>query len=92
MSTYLAEDYFLCQGFDLNLEQAELLRKRIIGISIVSALIDAVVVPLVMGFVFAFILDISLFFQCLIVLVLYKVISIVLSIKESHFHFIDSKW
>lgn len=92
LSTYLAEDYFLCQGCDLNSDQAESLRKKIIFTAVVSAVIDAAIVPLVMGLIAAFILDKDLFFQFVIVFVCYKIIAIALSLKESHLHFIESKW
>ncbi len=92
LSKYLAEDYFLCEGFDLDKEQLETLRKRIIITSVISATIDALVVPLLIGVMAAFVLNSELFYQFIAVLVIYKIISIIFSLRNSHLHILNSKW
>jgi len=91
LSVYLAEDYFICTGCDLPEDQAEKLRKRIIYTSIISASLDAVVIPLAIGFLTAFYLPPHVFTQFLIVLLIYKALTITNSLKNFHYHSIGSK-
>lgn len=92
LSIYLGEDDFYDEGLRLDSAQAEALRRKIIFTSIVSAAIDALAVPLVVGFVAAFLLDEDVFVQFVSVFAVYKIISIVLSLRNSHLHILDSKW
>jgi hypothetical protein len=91
LSVYLAEDFFYGEGGELSKEQAEKLRRKIIFTSVVSASIDAVVTPLVVGFVTAFFLPPLLFKQFLFVLILYKTVAIIASIRNFHRHAIATK-
>jgi hypothetical protein len=92
LSTYLGEDDFYDEGWRLDPAQAEALRRKIIFTSVVSAAIDALAVPLAVGLVAAFLLEQSVFFQFVTVLVIYKAISIIISLRNSHLHILDSKW
>jgi len=92
LSTYLGEDDFYDEGWRLDPAQAETLRRKIIFTSVVSATIDALLVPLVVGLVAAFLLEKAAFFQFVTVLAVYKVISISFSLRNSHLHILDSKW
>ncbi len=92
LSTYLGEDDFYDEGWRLDPAQAEALRRKIIFTSIVSAAIDALAVPLVVGLIAAFVLEKEVFLQFLTVLAIYKVVSITLSLRNSHLHILDSKW
>jgi hypothetical protein len=92
LSTYLGEDDFYDEGWRLDPAQAEALRRKIILTSIVSATIDALIVPLIVGLAAAFVLEKEVFMQFLTVLAFYKVVSITLSLRNSHLHILDSKW
>lgn len=92
LSTYLGEDDFYDEGWRLGASKAEALRRKIILTSVVSATIDALAVPLVVGFLAAFVLDKTVFFQFVAILAIYKTITIVLSLRNSHLHILDSKW
>ncbi|MEW7984568.1 MAG: hypothetical protein ACH255_21035 [Candidatus Thiodiazotropha sp.] len=92
LSTYLGEDDFYDEGWRLDSAQAEALRRKIIFTSVVSAAIDALAVPLLVGLVAAFLLEEAVFVQFVTVLAVYKVISIILSLRNSHLHILNSKW
>jgi len=92
LSTYLGEDDFYDEGWRLDPSKAEALRRKIILTSIVSATIDALVVPLFVGFLAAFLLEKVVFFQFVAILATYKAITIVLSLRNSHLHILDSRW
>jgi hypothetical protein len=92
LSTYLGEDDFYDEGWRLDPSKAEALRKKIILTSIVSATIDALVVPLLVGFLAAFLLEKVVFFQFVAILAIYKLITIVFSLRNSHLHILDSRW
>lgn len=92
LSTYLGEDDFYDEGWRLDPAKAEALRRKIILTSIVSATIDALVVPLIIGLLAAFLLEKVVFFQFVVILSLYKSVTIVLSLRNSHLHILDSKW
>jgi len=91
LSVYLAEDYMIFAGCNLSEKQAEKLRKKIIFTSIVSASLDAVVIPIVIGFVAAFYLPANVFAQFIVVLVLYKAVTVTNSLRNFHFHSIGSR-
>jgi hypothetical protein len=91
LSIYLAEDYFICTGCDLSDEEAEKLRKKIIYTSTISASLDAVVIPLLIGFITAFYLPTNVFTQFLVVLFIYKAVTITSSLKNFHYHSIASR-
>lgn len=92
LSTYLGEDDFYDEGWRLDSSKAESLRRKIILTSIVSATIDALVVPLLVGLLTAFFLEEVVFFQFVVILVIYKLITIVISLRNSHLHILDSRW
>jgi len=66
--------------------------REIIFTSIVSSVIDVLIVPLLVGIIASFFLTKELFYQFLVTLFFYKLITILLSLKNSHYHFIDSKY
>ena len=92
LSTYLAEDYFICHGSELTPKEAEKLKNKIIFTSIVSSVIDVLMVPLLVGIIASFFLTKELFYQFLVTLFFYKLITILLSLKNSHYHFINSQY
>ncbi len=92
LSAYLGEDYFLCEGTDLSPSEAEVLRKRVVLISVLSAAIDALAVPLTVGFLAALFVEETAFYQFVVILSIYKVITILLSLRNSELHIIDSKF
>jgi hypothetical protein len=92
LSIYLGEDDFYDRGWRLNPTEAESLRRKIIFTSIVSASIDALAVPLVVGLLAAFVLEKDVFFQFVTMLTIYKIISIVLSLRNARLHILDSRW
>jgi hypothetical protein len=91
LSVYLAEDFFFGEGGELSEDQAESLRRKIIFTSVVSASFDAIVTPLVVGFVVALFLAPVLFKQFLVVLIIYKIIAITASIRNFHRHTIATR-
>lgn len=91
LSVYLAEDYMIYAGCDLSEAEAEKLRKKIIFTSIVSVSLDAIVIPLLIGFVAAFYLQVDVFTQFLVALLIYKVFTVIESLRTFHYHSIASK-
>lgn len=91
LSVYLAEDYMICAGCDLTEKQAEKLRKKIILTSIVSASLDTILIPILIGFIAAFYLPSDVFTQFLVVLVVYKVITVTTSVRNFHYHSIGNR-
>ncbi|OGW38688.1 MAG: hypothetical protein A2Y97_12285 [Nitrospirae bacterium RBG_13_39_12] len=91
LSIYLGEDYMICAGCDLSEKEAEKLRKKIIFTSIVSASLDALVIPIVIGFIAAFYLPATVFTQFLVALVIYKIITVTNSLRTFHYYSIGSK-
>jgi hypothetical protein len=91
LSTYLAEDYFFGHGKEISRESAELIRKRIIVVSLVSMAIGALLTPLVVGFISAFYMPKEVFFQFLSIFILYKSIRLLKSILDFHSHSIGSR-
>ena len=92
LSQYLAKDDYLYQSTKLTSHAVEKLRKKIVFVSIISSIIDILVVPLFMGVFTSFFLSKKLFFQFLIILLIYKSITVFLSLKDSHYYFISSKY
>lgn len=91
LSIYLAEDYMISAGCDLSGADAEKLRKKIIFTSIVSVSLDAIVIPLVIGFFAAFYLEADVFTQFLVALVIYKAVTVTESLRTFHYQSIGSK-
>jgi hypothetical protein len=73
-------------GRDLSEAEAEKLRKKIIFTSIVSVSLDAIVIPLLIGFVTAFYLQVDVFNQFLVVLLIYKVLTVIESLRTFHYY------
>jgi len=92
LSIYLAEDEYSYQGCELTDQDAEKLKKKIVFISIISSVIDVLIIPLAIGFIASFFLTKELFYQFLITLLIYKLITVFLSLKNSHYYFIESKY
>jgi len=90
LSTYLAEDYMYLNGIDLSNSKAENLRKKIIMTSIFSAVIDALIVPLLIGFIASFVLDSDVFYQFLIAFVSCKTIFVMISLRNSDTHIFNN--
>ncbi|MBL4589432.1 MAG: hypothetical protein JKY11_05065 [Alphaproteobacteria bacterium] len=91
LSIYLGEDYYCDEGWRLDKKKASNLRDTIIKTSIISMSLDAIFIPLIIGFIVAFFLPQDLFKTCLITLLSYKFITIIASLKNSHLHFIEKK-
>lgn len=92
LSVYLADDDFFGFGQDLEEPKAEMLRKKIMITSIVSGALDALVIPLVVGFIAAVWLSKEVFYQFVVLLVIYKVITIIFSLYNNHFRGILGGW
>ena len=72
LSLYLAEDYFVCIGIDLSAEEISKMKKRIIIDSAISMLISAIIIPVISGFLFAFLFDSANVFSIIILILIYK--------------------
>lgn len=92
LSIYLADDDFFGFGQDLEESKAEALRKKIMITSIVSGALDALIIPLVVGFIAAAWLSKEIFYQFMVMLIIYKVIAIVFSLYNNHFREILGGW
>jgi len=90
LSAYLVEDEMYGRGERLSEKEAETLRKKIILVSIVSLAVSALLTPLIVGFISAFILADEIFVQFLVILLTYKTILITKSIISFHYHTVGS--
>jgi|GEM_PF-2913784 len=75
---------------DLSNVEKEKLRKKIIFISIVSMFIDACLIPLIMGAIFSTFFRPEIFRQFLLIFVIIKIITILLSLKNFHLYSSDN--
>lgn len=91
LAYYLGEDYFTGIGSSLNEEELERLKKKLVIDSIISIFIDAIVIPSLAGFVFAFFLDNELLLQAVIVILTYKLFKVIRAIFDFKDHAIGSK-
>lgn len=78
------------RGENLSNDKADLLRRYVVRKSTLSMAIDALAVPLVIGFLLAFFINPDVFRQFLICLLVYKLLTIAFSIKNFHFHIIGT--
>jgi hypothetical protein len=90
LASYLGDDVYV--GEEVTADEAEAFRKQIIAVSAVSAIIDAVLVPLMIGLVAAFLLTEAVFYQFIAVLLAYKVVTVTMSLLNSDLHLIEAKW
>lgn len=90
LATYLGDDIYV--GQEVTTDEAEAFRKRIIAVSAVSAIIDTVLVPLMIGLIAAFLLTKAVFYQFIAVLLAYKAVTVSMSLLNSDLHLIEAKW
>lgn len=88
LSTYLAEDY---SGEDLSDPEAEVFRKKLILISILSVVIATIIIPSFTGFLGAFFLTETTLLHFLMILGVYKTVAVTRSILNFHYYSIATK-
>lgn len=89
LSNYLGEginDYANLSNYE-----RKKLRRKIISISIWSMGIDSYFVPLIMGIIFSFFLNTNVFYQFIFILLVYKIVTVTISIKNFHWKAIATK-
>lgn len=90
LSVYLGDDYFYSRGCDLSEHEADKLRKRIIFTAVLSGSIDAVLIPLLMGFISAFYMSLATFRDFLLLFFIYKGFTVYSSVRDFHYYSIAS--
>ncbi|MCK4395276.1 MAG: hypothetical protein KAW56_14245 [Candidatus Marinimicrobia bacterium] len=88
LASYLGEG--LAALHDLSEAEREKLRSEIIRVSIISMLLDAYLIPLIMGVIFSLFLKIEIFYQFLFIFIIVKIITITLSLKNFHLYSSDN--
>lgn len=90
LSTYLAEDYFVLSGIDLSGEEIGRLKKKIIRDSAISMLISAIIIPVLSGFIFAFIFEADIIPTIIAGIILFKTYFIGKAIRDFKTHAVGS--
>ena len=91
LSKFLADDYFIGEGERLTDRELELVRKKIIFVSVISMFVSSILTPLFVGFLAAFYSTREIFVESVAVLLIFKTITLLFSIRNFHYHAVASR-